>query len=303
MRLPIFNFDTFPQWGISDAISGIQQGAQGVLSGAQTLGKGGGQQQWGQNFQDGTTQILNGTANMYTDGLASHLNVDGSVSAKDPTNPGAPAAGAYDGMPTIPDYTPGYDPATMSMLPGYLQQQQANSSGLNTMRSIATSGGASPWASLAQDENQANLNAQLDRGAQSVAGQKDSADASMAMQGGLSEGARERNSETANKNFASMAQGGNQTASLNNLNILKTDEQNKLGMLGGLTNAEQQQVQGYEQARGTDVNRQIQENANRMNYNMNKYGIQGGIWGAGKQADATMASAPQGINFLGMRVG
>lgn len=287
-------------WGISDFVSGAQSGLNQVRTGVGQVVQGGGPQQWGQNISDGASNIMNGYGNAISGGLYSHLNADGSVSNKDQ----APAAAAdpYAGMPAVPDYTRGYDPNTMSMLPGYEAEQRANSSGMNAMRSLATSGGATPWANLAQEENQANLNAQLDRGAQTVAGQKNQADASMAMQGGLSEGARERNSESAGKNFTSMTQGGNQTASLNNLNIQKQDEANKLGMLGSLTSAEQNQVAGYEQARGADVSHQIGENANYMNYLMNKYGIQGNIWAAGKQADATAASTPQ-TNFLGMRMG
>lgn len=297
---------------LSDVASNVNNAVNQTVSSIGTMTQGGGINQWGENIGKGAANYLNGMANLTsaavqpTIGLPSgtvlfpgdegkygtQVSLNGRPVGNNGANPvgAAPAVDPLTGMPKIPDYHQVYDPQTMSMLPGYMDMQKANSSGLNTMRSLATSNGDTPWSRAAKGENDAQMMAALDRGAAGVEGQKASDNASMAMQGGLSEGARERNNTNAMKNYVGMSQGAHQGHDLNNLNIMKTDEANKLGMLGNVANQEANQVQGYQQAKGMDNANMIGENRSLNDYNMNKYMTQAAIWGAGKQADATAGS-------------
>lgn len=126
---------------------------------------------------------------------------------------------AYNGI-GIPDYKNPYNVADFK-----------NSNYYN----IANGSSPSPWSRLASDQQltqAANQNAGAKSQAQGAAGAVASR---LAMQGGLTSGARERAQEQAGKNVISMVQGNNQTAANNVANIGIDDAKNRLSMLGDVT--------------------------------------------------------------------
>lgn len=120
-------------------------------------------------------------------------------------------------------------------LPGYQNPYDVNAFKNSKYANIANGGSPSPWSQLAIDQQYtqaANQNAAAKSQAQGNAGAVASR---LAMQGGLTSGARERAQEQAGKNAISMVQGNNQTAANNVSNIGINDAKERLAMLGDVT--------------------------------------------------------------------
>ena len=100
-------------------------------------------------------------------------------------------------LPNPYQFTPLLDPNAQSNVSAYQQQQQAQSAGLNALKANALNPGSSPWATAAMQKNQAGANNEIDKAQQGIQGAANTANGALAMQGGLSEGAREHNQESA----------------------------------------------------------------------------------------------------------
>jgi hypothetical protein len=148
------------------------------------------------------------------------LSMSRAIDPKSKTVGGRTGIADYDGI-GIADYNDPYD------VKGFKGSKYYG---------IATGESMSPWSKLAA-EQQNNLaaqgNASTKANAQGVAAKTAS---SLAQQGGLTSGARERAQETAGKNVLSMVQGNNQTAANNTANIGIEDAKQRMGMLGAATN-------------------------------------------------------------------
>lgn len=151
-------------------------------------------------------------------------------------------------------------------MPGYVP---IGGPAVTQLTQLGLNQGLSPWALLAeQQQEQLKENAQS-QGAQSVAGQTAQTDAGLEANGGLSSGARERAAEGGAKNYISMVQSTGQQANANDMQIGMNDEQNKIQQLGTAANIEGQ-------------------NATAANsYNQNAYNTQMQAWAANQQANAT----------------
>jgi hypothetical protein len=126
---------------------------------------------------------------------------------------------AYNGI-NLPDYQDPYNVGEFQ-----------NSKYFN----IASGDGMSPWSRLAaemQNKLAAQKNAAAKANAQGVAAKTAS---SLAQQGGLTSGARERAQEQAGKNILSMVQGNNQEAANNIGEIGVEDAKQRMQMLGDAT--------------------------------------------------------------------
>lgn len=200
------------------------------------------------------------------------------------TSPWSP----YYGMPAVPQYSPGYDPSTMSMQ-DYLKTVY-DPSGFDAFRDQAMRKGPSAWATLAKQDQGAQAAKMRDEQASQANSQTAQAEDDLSARGGLSSGARERATMEGAKNYLSMAQGTARQENLNDLQIGMNDEQNRIQQLGQLPGMEQQQAQMYETAKNNDVTNAISENSRRNEYNENLYGQQMSAWAANRQAIATQNS-------------
>lgn len=180
-------------------------------------------------------------------------------------NPPAFAAGGGSGLSSYQAVNQNYDPRA-------LQQYQAE----------ASRSGPSKWSVLAgQQQNNAAMNSK-DQLAKDIYGQNASAQANLAMRGGLTGGARERVAREGNQNFMGMSQGVNQQRTQNLYDIAAKDEQNRVTMLGNVPGMQAQRAGLFGQANQYDTT--------AMNaYNADTYKSKMGYLGGRVQA----ASQPQ----------
>lgn len=211
----------------------------------------------------------------------------------DPKNPYAPY---FSGTPGSVPYTPNYDPS-MAITPDIQSRLDAlkpNTQGLEAFRAGALRTGASPWALLSYKKEYANENDARERAKREAMGATAGARTDLAMHGGLSSGARERVARSGMRDLLSMSQDVGRQGDVNRLGIDVQDEQNRISQLSMLPGMENQVFQGdlakegmYENAKNTDLSRQIAENQNKNAYNTHLYDTQMSAWAAQKQADAT----------------
>lgn len=150
-------------------------------------------------------------------------------------------------------------------LPGYTSLYDPNSA----YAQLANRTGPSPYAMLAtSQQNQIANNAKENSAVQANA-QEAQADDNLAMQGGLTSGARERSAQEGAKNYLSMAQNADRQSNLNNMQIGINDEQNRISMLG------------------TDNQNQINDKQAQSQYNQWLSGQQNQAVAANEQAKAT----------------
>lgn len=126
-----------------------------------------------------------------------------------------------------------------------------------------------PWATLAIARQKKSMADTLEKGTKRVAGQTAGEEASLAMRGGMSSGARERIAEEGGKNFMDMSQELGKQGTLNEMQIGISDAENKMklkGQAAGMEAADTQARNAYEE--------------NLYNQRMN-------AWAADRQARAT----------------
>lgn len=203
----------------------------------------------------------------------------------------APPVIDMSGQPAPPAFTPNWDPS-MSMLPGYEKEVDANSKGFNDYFNQATQQGPSAWANLAMNQQSAEAQNQKEQAQQSTAANTASADDNLAMQGGLSSGARERVQESGANNATNATQNIARQEGLNNMQIGINDSQNKMQELSQIPGMEANRVSGWQNVNAADTAAQVGENQSYNQYLQSLYAEQGQMWGAGKQAQATADSAP-----------
>lgn len=208
----------------------------------------------------------------------------------------------YYGMPSMPDYNPGYNPQTMSLYnmsePGYggidttTGKQAAD---LFTQQAERT--GPSSWANLASASANQNTKLAQSQAAAQGAGQTAQAQAALASSGGLDSGARERLQRSGMKNAMDSQQKLAGQNLQNQSQIGMNDEQNRISQLGQAASVQNTANQGQFQQqnalnslRSTDVMHQIGETQNQNLFNMNAYNQQMQAWAGQQQANATANS-------------
>lgn len=196
----------------------------------------------------------------------------------------------YGGMPGYPTYI-GMDPNDQGFnLAGQFNGPNAP---LDKFSQESMRPGLAPATQFALQQNTIGANAGRDQARRMASGMGKDAQAQLAMKGGLGAGASERIGKyTTNVGM----EGANQVdanAGANRGNLLIQDEAARNGNMqaaAGL-NMGQNQMK-YNMAAG-DMQRKQGELDRRNAFNMGGYQSQMGAWGAGKQADATAASAQQ----------
>lgn len=139
---------------------------------------------------------------------------------------------------------------------------------------MANSAGPSAWATGANSQARLQNTQQLNNASAQSAASTGQANAGLAASGGLSSGARERNTENGQTNYLSMVQGANNTLNTNQANIATQDAATKRQMQGNLLNMQAQDTMGQ----------------NQYNAGAYKAGMTG--WAA-NQTSAAMAAAAQ----------
>lgn len=196
----------------------------------------------------------------------------------------------FSGMPSTPGFKPVYDAGSMAMLPKYEQYLKQNSAGYDAFKQMAMRRGQSDWASLANTQQDMQAQDQTNKAVQSGNANTAAAEGQLAMQGGLSSGARERAAESGALATTGAEQGINRTAGQNKLQISMNDEQNRMSELGQLPGMESQRASQWEGVNQADTSNQIGENQALNAFNQNAYNQQMQAWAASKQAQATANS-------------
>lgn len=208
----------------------------------------------------------------------------------------------YYGMPSMPDYVPGYDKGTMSLF----NMGGAGISGIDTstgkqaadaFTQQAMRTGPSAWAGLATSKaDQDSKMAQSQAAAQGSA-QTAQAQAALASSGGLDSGARERLARSGAKNTMDEQQKISGQNIQNKMQIGMNDEQNRISQLGQAASVQNTANQGefakqnaLNSLRSADVTNQVNETGRQNLFNMTAYGDQMQAWAANKQAQATANS-------------
>lgn len=135
--------------------------------------------------------------------------------------------------------------------------------GYKATASNALNPGPSAWADLANRQQDMIGSNTLDKAAQSVAGQTAGADASLAANGGLSSGARERIAEGGAKNMAATAEDTSRQTGLNKMQIGMNDQTNKMQQLGSLNNMDMSNYQNQLQAWGANQTANAMSNSGK----------------------------------------
>lgn len=195
----------------------------------------------------------------------------------------------FDQMRT-PGYAQAYNPNTMSMLDYLNQINPEYSQGYENFKKEALSKGPSAWLNLSQSKNRLDEltkreGAQRESNA-TTAGALDK----LAMQGGLSSGARERAIESGGKNYLGMSQDISRNADVADLGLQIQDQSNKLNMLSQLPGMEMSRMENWEKAKAADVDNQQKEIQRLNQYNMDLYNKRMEAAAAERQARATASS-------------
>ncbi len=184
----------------------------------------------------------------------------------------------------------------------------ANQDALNAIKSRAMSQGDSPWLKMEMQRQALDNMARGDRlGAQNLS-QQAQAQSQLAMNGGLSSGARERLAMQGARDLSAARQGLGRDAQMNSLNARLADDQTKMGLLSqvpGMDLGFANQRAGLEQfnlgqLQDTDkFNTSMAQDTNKFNmqnqiggvqgenqFNAYKYGEAMKGFGAAKQGDA-----------------
>ena len=147
-----------------------------------------------------------------------------------------------DGSMIMPEYQSLIDPATGLLKKEYQMNvgtiDPAKLEGYQALRTEATRTGPSVWAQLQKKLLNVNRSADMDKATTQASTGAATARGSLAMRGGLSSGARERIAMNAGKNQIEARQGVGRQATINNLNLDTTDEQNRLGTLKSFNDSE-----------------------------------------------------------------
>lgn len=216
--------------------------------------------------------------------------------------------------PGVPTYATTYDPLSMSTLPGVekrLGQLNFDTRGIEAFRNEALRKTPSKWSRLANQQQYVEEMGARERAKEEAASGIAQAEGQLAMRGGLTSGARERLAQQGMGNMLRMSQEVGRQGTLNRLNIGMQDEQQRLsnlktlpGMEGQLFGANFQKEGLYNAAQQTDLQRQIEENARKNAYEMQKYQEQMKAydsdmraWGAEKTAQA-QENADSGGSFI-----
>lgn len=205
----------------------------------------------------------------------------------------APYSGVQPGMP---GYVPGWNPsmAFSPELDSRLAALTMDMRGMNKFRDEALRGKPSAWAGLMNAKQYAEEAAAKDRAVdQSRAGVRN-AEADLASKGGLSSGARERIARGGAKDLLAVGQDVARQGNLNRMQVGVQDEQNRiqeLSQLPGMENmilqTDLQKENMFDQSRQQDLQRAIEENNRRNQFNQNVYNQKMSAWAADRQAYAT----------------
>ena len=223
---------------------------------------------------------------MWGPNIGYSIPTDNQVRLNDKDYQAAMASGQYQGQyPTDPVTGKPLTPAFQGILnsDGTLQSQYQlgnggyDSSGLDAMKAEALRTGPSQWAQM-QQASQAN---QL---AKNQAGQLAGGLSSMASQGGLGSGSRERLIQN------SMKQGLMNRQDLNS-SIANQDEQKRMQMLSQLPQAQLAAAQFNQNTQKANIGTALNDITQKRAFDTNNYNQQMQAWGAAKTAAATPSSS------------
>jgi hypothetical protein len=188
---------------------------------------------------------------------------------------------AYNPRPELPEFTP-FTERYNGFTPG---------SSASQLRDYASGATESPWIAMAREKNKLTDLEARDKTMGNGQAQAAMAADSLAMQGGITSGARERLADQSSRNVMDRMQELGRQNSQRDLDLSIEGGRERMGMLG--------QVAGMENQQGM-FNTQLgfQENQRKSQYNMDKYGVDAQIYGNQKMADATREAGGGGLSWV-----
>ena len=214
--------------------------------------------------------------------------------------------------PTLPGYTPIYDPSTMSL--GTQMQQllaadptQYNTQPLQQLQANAENPNPSPWAQLESQSVRNQTQQGQSQAANQTAASTAQAEGNLAMNGGLSSGANERAQESGQQAGIGAQQSVQNQGNQQQLQIGEQDAANKQqeqmalpGMEAQAYSTSLQPIQMQGQADAQDMAALMANNQALNQYNMGAFGNEASLYGAGETANAqTTATENSGGLFGG----
>lgn len=207
-----------------------------------------------------------------------------------------------DDSPVRPEFQSLIDPATGLLKKEYQMQvgqlDPSKLEGYQATKKEAMRTGPSAWAQLQLQQQEMERQAQMEKAAVQAGSGAAMARSGIAMRGGLSSGSRERIATSSARDLLNARQGVGRAAASNKLNLMSTDEQNRLGMLKDFTGQETG-LQKYNLDMGNkqnefNISKALEEKRAKDVDTFGKYSEELKKWASGKQATATANSGGGG---------
>lgn len=270
------------------------------------------QPQNGWTFDPGTNTYTNPTtgAQMNQD---SYNNYNADQQQKQQAAQEAAAAAAHhqqmaaqnmndDGSPIRQAFDSLVDPSTGKLKDGYTMNisglDPSQWQGYSKYKNEALRTGPSQWANLQTQQNNAAALANKESAARQADSGMNMGLSSLAMRGGLSDGARDLAARSSGRDLLMARQQAARAGDTANMQTSTTDEGNRVQQLGALASSEQNIGQYNKTLEGKqqefNIQNLLQEQQGKRAYNDTTYSEQMKKWAAGKTADATAASGHGG---------
>jgi hypothetical protein len=205
-------------------------------------------------------------------------------------------------MPTMPAFDQGWNAsdAAAPQLAGMLNGVNYNTQPLGYLQDYAESGSPSPWASAATSQSMQEQGQNLQANAGTAAGTEAQQEGNLALQGGLSSGARENIATGAQRSMLDTSQNIASQGTAQRMGITTQDASNKLGVAEALPGQETQAyqaslepIQMYGQALSQDTANSMNEANAQNNFAMSETNLQGQLYDSTMQAEQQAMAAQQ----------
>lgn len=206
-----------------------------------------------------------------------------------------------DGSPIRPEWQSLLDPEGKLKSQYQLSVEKLDPTqmqGYQKYKTEAMRTGPSAWANMQLQGQAQAAQAQRAAAAQQAMTGSNQAMSQLAMRGGLGAGARTSLAKQSARDLMAARQGVSRQEGINRLNLLSSDEQNRIQQLGNLASSETD-IGKYNttlaaQEKEKNLSNLLREVEGKRGFDMGTYQEQMKKWAAGKQADATSNSGGGG---------
>lgn len=182
------------------------------------------------------------------------------------------------------------DPTTGMINEKYQVKGGADRTALDALKKRALGEGPSSWAKLQKEKQAAEQAGLADQAGQQALSGTAQAQGDLAMQGGLSGGARERLASQGAKNLMFARQGVAKQGLMDRLGIDTKDEEIKTNLLSQLPGQELAYSNQDLDMQKTNIQNTLGQNQQQNQFNLGSFETKSKQWAAKEQADATRKS-------------